>query len=445
MAQQTHRHSPEAWSSKLGVILAVAGSAVGLGNFLRFPGQVAANGGGAFMIPYFISFLVVGIPICWAEWAMGRYGGRFGFNSAPGIFSILWRHPLAKYFGALGLLIPVIIYMYYVYIESWCLAYAWYYLTGDLDLGRNPALYNAFFTHYTGMQEHGAVFKDGSQAAFWFFLLVFLINFLFIYRGLSRGIETFCKIAMPMLILAAVIIALRVLTLPEQPMPQPWQESLPQALPESEWQKLQALALNPETMPEGFKAAVEKTIGEHLRRQLHFAGPEKPNAMVLPPSGFAKSQAAYALDMAELRAADAHQRLQAWLKSEPARISEEAKSELRKLELQELKLDGEALIIHRSVPRLTDSGATCCPSRPRPTWNASSNPCGRSRARPNTAIPDICCCGKRHSSWLSNPGPLPTDSATCGIRTLKNSRIRRYGWRPRGKSSFRCRSVSASC
>ncbi|WP_020561896.1 SLC5/6 family protein [Methylosarcina fibrata] len=342
MAQQSTRHAPEAWSSKLGVILAVAGSAVGLGNFLRFPGQVAANGGGAFMIPYFISFLVVGIPICWAEWAMGRYGGRFGFNSAPGIFSVLWRHPVAKYFGALGLLIPVIIYMYYVYIESWCLAYTWYYLTGDLDLGRNPALYNAFFTHYTGMREHGAVFKDGSQAAFRFFLLVFLINFLFIYRGLSRGIEKFCKIAMPMLILAAVAIALRVLTLPEQPMPQPWQESLPQALPASEWHRLQALALNPETVPEGFKAEVEKTIGEHLRHQLHFAGSEKSHAMVLPPSGFAKSQAAYALDMAELRAAEAHQRLQAWLKSERTRISEEAKSELRKLELQELKLDGEA-------------------------------------------------------------------------------------------------------
>ena len=71
MTHQTENRSADAWGSKLGVILAVAGSAVGLGNFLRFPGQVAANGGGAFMIPYFISFLVVGIPICWAEWSMG--------------------------------------------------------------------------------------------------------------------------------------------------------------------------------------------------------------------------------------------------------------------------------------------------------------------------------------------------------------------------------------
>ena len=65
----------EEWGTRLGVILAVAGSAVGLGNFLRFPGQAAANGGGAFMIPYFCALLFLGIPIGWAEWSMARYGG----------------------------------------------------------------------------------------------------------------------------------------------------------------------------------------------------------------------------------------------------------------------------------------------------------------------------------------------------------------------------------
>ncbi len=74
------------WTSRLGVILAVAGSAVGLGNFLRFPGEAAQNGGGAFMIPYFIAFLLLGIPICWAEWTMGRMGGRLGFHSSPAIY-----------------------------------------------------------------------------------------------------------------------------------------------------------------------------------------------------------------------------------------------------------------------------------------------------------------------------------------------------------------------
>ena len=78
----------EQWATRIGVILAVAGSAVGLGNFLRFPGQAAQNGGGAFLLPYFISLLVLGIPLCWAEWTMGRYGGMKGFNSAPGICDI---------------------------------------------------------------------------------------------------------------------------------------------------------------------------------------------------------------------------------------------------------------------------------------------------------------------------------------------------------------------
>jgi len=103
---QPHR---EQWGSKLGVILAVSGSAVGLGNFLRFPGQAATNGGGAFMIPYFISLILLGIPLCWAEWTLGRQGGRLGFNSAPGVLFALVKNPVLRLFGALAVLIPVAI------------------------------------------------------------------------------------------------------------------------------------------------------------------------------------------------------------------------------------------------------------------------------------------------------------------------------------------------
>src|SRR3989337_3047128 len=92
----------EAWSSRLGLIMAVAGSAVGLGNFLRFPGLAAKYGSGAFMIAYFISLLILGIPICWAEWTLGRYAGQRGFRSSPGIFYALIRHPAGKYIGVLG-------------------------------------------------------------------------------------------------------------------------------------------------------------------------------------------------------------------------------------------------------------------------------------------------------------------------------------------------------
>ena len=72
MAEQKKR---ENWGSRLGIIMAVAGSALGLGNFLRFPVQAATNGGGAFMIPYFISLLLLGIPLMWIEWTAGRFGG----------------------------------------------------------------------------------------------------------------------------------------------------------------------------------------------------------------------------------------------------------------------------------------------------------------------------------------------------------------------------------
>ena len=68
----------EAWGSRIGLILAMAGNAVGLGNFLRFPSQAAANGGGSFMIPYFIAFLLLGIPLMWIEWGIGNPGEEQG-------------------------------------------------------------------------------------------------------------------------------------------------------------------------------------------------------------------------------------------------------------------------------------------------------------------------------------------------------------------------------
>ncbi|MCZ6817417.1 MAG: sodium-dependent transporter, partial [Planctomycetota bacterium] len=212
----------EQWGSRIGVILAVAGSAVGLGNFLRFPGQAAQNGGGAFMIPYFVSLLVIGIPLGWAEWTMGRYGGIRGFNSAPGVFSVIWRNPISKYFGSFALLIPLVIYMYYVVVEAWCLGYAYYYLTGELtSLSGGAESYSGFFDNFTGADEHGALFADGGQPLLLFLIVTIVVNFCLIYRGVSKGIETFCKFAMPLMVICAICVLIRVLTLgtpdPEQP------------------------------------------------------------------------------------------------------------------------------------------------------------------------------------------------------------------------------------
>lgn len=207
----------EAWNSRLGAILAVAGSAVGLGNFLRFPGQVVKyggeDGGGAFMIAYFISLVFIGIPICWAEWTMGRYGGSKGFNSSPGILNILIKHPGGKYIGILGVIIPVIIYMYYVYIEAWCLGYAVNFLTGGLDLGKDVGAYGAFWAKFIGAAENGAAIGFGVKEVGIYLILVFALNFFLIYRGLSKGIEWFCRYAMPTLVFLAVIVLIRVLTL----------------------------------------------------------------------------------------------------------------------------------------------------------------------------------------------------------------------------------------
>lgn len=228
--------SREQWGSRLGVILAVAGSAVGLGNFLRFPGQAAQHGGGAFMLPYFVSLLILGIPLCWAEWTMGRFGGNRGFNSAPGVFSAIWPHWLSKYVGALALVIPLVIYMYYVMIEAWCVTYAYYYVTGDLVPHTGGAVdsimtaigtqsphmsapevtsqaFSRFFNDFVGIAEDGKMFGAGNRH--WIVILsaTFLANFVLIYRGLGKGIETFCNFAMPLMLVLGVVVLVRVLTL----------------------------------------------------------------------------------------------------------------------------------------------------------------------------------------------------------------------------------------
>ncbi|MCB1237573.1 MAG: sodium:calcium symporter [Verrucomicrobiae bacterium] len=206
-------HRPrENWSSRLGVILAVSGSAVGLGNFLRFPGQAAQYGGGAFMIAYVISFLLIGLPICWSEWAMGRYAGQRGYNSCPGIFNFVGRHRFAKYAGVIGVIIPVVIYMYYVYIEAWCLGYAVNFLRGTMKFADAEAA-GAYWKDFIGFHRDGEALGFGLEKVGPYLILVFVLNFVLIYRGLAKGIEWFCKYAMPALIVLALIILVRVLTL----------------------------------------------------------------------------------------------------------------------------------------------------------------------------------------------------------------------------------------
>lgn len=214
----------EAWGTRIGVILAVMGSAVGLGNFLRFPGLAAEYGGGVFMIPYLFALVFLGLPLAWAEWAMGRYGGIRGHNSSPGIYRSIWKSRGAAYFGTIAVVIPVMIYMYYVYVEAWCLAYALRYLTGGMQF-KTPEATEAFFHKFVGSTGDGDSLQTAGEgilgSALFFLVLCFIVNFTLIYRGLTKGIEWFCRWAMPALIVCALIVLVRVLTLgtpdPSQP------------------------------------------------------------------------------------------------------------------------------------------------------------------------------------------------------------------------------------
>lgn len=206
------------WGTRVGVILAVAGSAVGLGNFLRFPGQAAANGGGAFMIPYFAALLFLGIPIGWAEWTMGRYGGRKGFHSSPSILGVIGRGAAFRYLGIIGVLIPLAVSFYYTYIEAWCLMYAYEYLTGGIGIDRaspieeQTRVASEFYDNFTGRKEHG-VLAGGSYKTFVFWVITFVVNIWLVYRGISKGIEKFVSWAMPVMAVLALIVLGFVLTL----------------------------------------------------------------------------------------------------------------------------------------------------------------------------------------------------------------------------------------
>ena len=193
----------EKWASRIGLVLAMAGNAVGLGNFLRFPAQAAQNGGGAFLIPYLVAFVVLGLPLMWIEWTMGRYGGQYGHHSTPGIFDSMGRRKFWKYFGVFGLWSNLIIASFYLYIESWCLAYAGYSLMN----GFAKTTPEAFFGQLTGERpnEIFAISKWGMAI----FAICITINIGILSRGLSKGIEIVSKVGMPLLIAFAAVLAIR--------------------------------------------------------------------------------------------------------------------------------------------------------------------------------------------------------------------------------------------
>ena len=195
----------ETWSSKVGLILAMAGGAVGLGNFIRFPLQAVSNGGGTFMIPYFVAFFLLGIPLMFVEWGLGRYGGSKGHATLPGIFCSIKNSIVLKLVGIFGIMIPLTIMSYYSFIESWTLGYSIFSLSGKFSAGLTPEQSSAIFSDYASLK------------SFWFpyslFIFILFLNGYILYRGISDGIEKVAKILMPLLFIFAFFLVIRVFTL----------------------------------------------------------------------------------------------------------------------------------------------------------------------------------------------------------------------------------------
>ncbi len=207
----------EAWGSRIGLILAAAGNAIGIGNLLRFPGQAAQNGGGAFMVPYIVCLVLFGLPMMWVAWTVGRYGGRFGHGTTPGMFDRMWRPrfgwPIAKYLGVLGVALPLIFCLYYTYIEAWCLGYSFFSLTGDFaSSAERTVAMPLYFREFLGDAPTSNYF-GGLAPAFIFLGITVALNVFVLYRGIAKGIELLAKVAVPMLFLFCLVLIVRVFTL----------------------------------------------------------------------------------------------------------------------------------------------------------------------------------------------------------------------------------------
>ena len=200
--------SNETWGSRVGLILAMAGNAVGLGNFLRFPVQAVQNGGGAFIIPYLICFLLMGIPLLFIEWSSGRFGGRFGNHSTPYILDSMVKGRVLKYIGVFGIFTNIAVVSYYAYIESWTMSYVYHSVIGTFN-GMSQSEVAGFFASYTDISQTTTGIP---YEAIVFYIVCLAINTFILSKGLG-GVEKVAKIGMPLLILFGIVLAVRGLTL----------------------------------------------------------------------------------------------------------------------------------------------------------------------------------------------------------------------------------------
>ncbi|RZN38403.1 MAG: sodium-dependent transporter [Methanophagales archaeon ANME-1-THS] len=177
----------EKWSSRIGFLLAGIGSAVGLGNVWRFPYIAGQNGGGAFLIPYVISVVLLGIPLMILEFAVGRHFKGSIVSSLKRIRKEL------RWVGMIVMIVSALVLSYYLVITGWTLAFFLFTLIGTK-----------------------LVFEDITQSYLSpvFFAIVGVIMSVIVARGIGRGIEKTNKIMVPGLVLLLAVMVVYALTLP---------------------------------------------------------------------------------------------------------------------------------------------------------------------------------------------------------------------------------------
>ena len=193
------RNDRASFGSKLGVILASAGSAVGLGNIWRFPFETGNHGGAAFILVYIGCVLLMGIPIMIAEFVIGR---RSRANTARA-YQILAPGTHWRWVGRMGVLAGFLILSYYSVVAGWTLEFIGEAATNSFA-GKTADGFIAAFNSFTG---------HPWRPVLW--LVVFLLATHFIVvRGIEKGIERASKIMMPMLLLLLLILAVCSVSLP---------------------------------------------------------------------------------------------------------------------------------------------------------------------------------------------------------------------------------------
>lgn len=186
------------FGSKIGVILATAGSAVGLGNIWRFPYMAGENGGAAFIILYIACILVLGIPCMVSEFIIGRHGAS---NTARA-YTRLANGSEWKWVGYLEVLTGFLITGYYAVVSGWCLNYLYASIAGELK--GDPT----YVMHYFEEFSHNPI-----RPVFWT-VVIFLVTHFVIIHGVRNGIEKASKAMMPTLFILLLVIVVASCMLP---------------------------------------------------------------------------------------------------------------------------------------------------------------------------------------------------------------------------------------